>query len=214
MRYRTASPASTSAAHGPLDAVRVMSTDDVTFDDVPAIDGIQALVDRRSATFSLDRARLRAAKSRKDLRLIEPIEVLAGTLKVTERQIANGRQFVAYDSYVLEAKDVGDDVEVYLPHFDLTLHGVIDDVEINGDIIRWSGRFEDFNSTQNRFSISQTMIDDYVLGTFETPMGSFSLEAKNGRGWIADQAEEFRLPPGGKDYVEMRPSRAHALAHD
>ncbi|ALN78617.1 hypothetical protein LA76x_0456 [Lysobacter antibioticus] len=180
-----------------------------------AVDGIQPLIDRRSATFSLDRTRLMAAKSRSSLlRIVGPSEVTVGAPKPAERQIPNGRQFVAYDPYVLEAKNVGDNIEVYVPHIGLTLHGVIDDIEVNGDIIRWSGGFEDFNSTQSRFSVSQTMIDDYVLGAFDTPMGSFSLEVKNGQGWIADQAEEFHLPPDGKDYIEAPPSRTHAPAHN
>lgn len=212
---RIGSPENVNAAHAPFYTDRAISTADVVSKAAPVTDGIQALIDRRSATFSLDRTHLMAAKPRKNLlTLIGPSEVVAGAPKAAERQMPNGRQFVAYDPYVLEVKDVGDDIEVYIPHAGLTLHGVIDDVEVNGDIIRWSGGFEDFNSTQSRFSISQTMIDDYVLGTFETPMGSFSLEAKNGRGWIADQVEEFHLPPDGKDYIEAPPLRADAPIHD
>lgn len=210
---RTGSPASIDVAHGPQHTDRAISIADATTMLVPALDGIQAAIERRSATYLLDRTRLIAAKPRKNLlRLIGPSEVVPGVLDAAERQVANGRQFVAYDPYVLEAKDVGDEIEVYLPQAGLILHGVIDDVEVNGDIIRWSGGFEDFNSTESRFSIGQTMIDNYVLGTFDTPMGSFSLEAKNGRGWIVDQAEEFHLPSDGKDYVEAPPLRAHATS--
>ncbi|WP_064747113.1 metalloprotease secretion chaperone CpaB [Lysobacter antibioticus] len=171
-------------------------------------DGIEAFVARRSATFSLDRARLQSARARKDLlQLVDPAKVAAGALKPTPRQMGDGRQFVAYDAYVLESKGVGDDIEVYVPNLGLTLHGVIDNVEVNGDIVRWSGMFEDFNSTMSKFSISQTMVDDYVLGSFDTPMGSYSLEAKNGLGWVVEQGADFHLPADGKDYIEATPQR-------
>lgn len=163
---------------------------------------IERLVSRRS-TFSLDRTKLQAALGKKAiLQLADPDKVIAGSFRPSAKQISDGRQFIAYDPYVVESKGVGDDIEVYLPNIGLTAHGVIDNVEVNGDIIRWSGRFEDFNSTQSSFSISQTMIDQYVLGVFETPMGTFNLEAKNGLGWIVDQGTDFYLPADGKDYVE------------
>ncbi|MBX9404045.1 metalloprotease secretion chaperone CpaB [Lysobacter sp. BMK333-48F3] len=169
---------------------------------------VDAFVARRSATFSLDRTRLQQARARKDvLQLADPARVAAGALKPTPRQMSDGRQFVAYDAYVLEARGVGDEFEVYVPNIGLTLHGVIDTVEVNGDIVRWSGTFEDFNSTQSRFSISQTMIDDYVLGSFDTPMGSYNLEAKNGLGWIVEQGADFHLPADGKDYLQAAPRR-------
>ncbi|ALN61478.1 hypothetical protein GLA29479_593 [Lysobacter antibioticus] len=170
-------------------------------------DDIERLVSRRS-TFSLDRTKLQAALSKKAvLQLADPDKVIAGSLRPSAKQISDGRQFIAYDPYVIESKAVGDDIEIYLPNIGLTAHGVIDNIEVNGDIIRWSGRFEDFNSTQSSFSISQTMIDQYVLGVFETPMGTFNLEAKNGLGWIVDQGTDFHLPADGKDYVESKGKR-------
>ncbi|WP_152566030.1 metalloprotease secretion chaperone CpaB [Lysobacter antibioticus] len=171
--------------------------------NILASSSLHAFATRRRATFLLDETHLKAARLRTDiLQLADPKAVIAGKLKLTEEQINDGRQFVVYDLYVLESKDVGDAITVYLPSTGLALRGAIDSVEVNGDIIRWSGTFEDFNSTQNGFSISQTMIDDYVLGNFETPIGSFNLEAKNGLGWIVDQAKDFHLPDDGFDYVD------------
>lgn len=197
-RTRAGDAGPASAAATPASAAGLASAAAPQPDAVDAVDAFA----RRRATFPLDRTRLQSARARKDLlQLADPAKVAAGALKPTPRQMADGRQFVAYDAYVLEARGVGDEFEVYVPNIGLTLHGVIDTVEVNGDIVRWSGTFEDFNSTQSRFSISQTMIDDYVLGSFDTPMGSYNLEAKNGLGWVVEQGADFHLPAGGKDHL-------------
>ena len=194
-RTRAGDAGPASAAATPASAAALASA------AAPQPDAVDAFA-RRRAAFPLDRTRLQSARARKDfLQLADPAKVAAGALKPTPRQMADGRQFVAYDAYVLEARGVGDEFDVYLPNIGLTLHGVIDTVEVNGDIVRWAGTFEDFNSTQSRFSISQTMLDDYVLGSFDTPMGRYSLEAKNGLGWLVEQGADFHLPADGKDHL-------------
>jgi hypothetical protein len=153
-----------------------------------------------------DPARVKAALKRKGaLQLADSRKVISGLKYLSKKQQTDGRSFIEYDSYVLEAKAVGDLIEIYIPEIGMTLHGKIEVVETNEDIVRWAGHFEEFDATRNSFSISQTLEDDYTIGTFETPIKSFSMEVKKGLGWIVNHTSDSSQPGGPKDYAEAPP---------
>lgn len=125
---------------------------------------------------------------------------------LSEKQKTDGRSFIEYDAYVLESKFVGDQVDIFLPEIGLTAKAVIDDIQqIDDNIIRWQGHFIDFNDSQGVFSISQTLTDQYAVGSFQTPLGNFNMESKNGMGWVVNQEKDFFLPENGQDAVHPEP---------
>ncbi len=63
--------------------------------------------------------------------------------------------------------------------------------------------FNNFSGAQNKFTLIQTLKDQYTVGTFETPMGNYNLEVKNGYGWVVNQQTDFYLPKNGHDTMEV-----------
>ena len=127
--------------------------------------------------------------------LTDPKEAIKKLGFLTERQKTDGRVFIDYSPYVIESKIIGDNINILLPQAGMTLKGTIESIEVNGDIIRWSGSFSDVNANSNRFTISQTMTDSYAIAVYETPFGAFNMEAKNGTGWVVSQATDFPHSP-------------------
>jgi hypothetical protein len=157
----------------------------------------------RRARGGLDPARVAASLEKTMLNQIaDPLKVYAALPWLTERQRHDGRGFIEYDPYVLETKFVGDQVDIFLPELGITATGVVDRVErLDDDIMRWQGSFSNFSGVPNKFTLTQTLKDRYTVGTFETPMGSFNLESKNGYGWVVNQRSDFVLPKDGQDYI-------------
>ena len=115
---------------------------------------------------------------------------------LTQRQKADGRNFIQYDMRTLESRVEGDTVEMPLSEIGMNVKAVIDSVESINGMLRWSGHILDFQDG-GKFTITHAIQDKYAVGTFETPLGNFSLEAKNGVGWVVNQKTDFFLPPGG-----------------
>lgn len=164
---------------------------------------VQAVVSRRPF-YRLDKQQVQAALNKTAMwQFADPQKAVQALPWLTEKQRSDGRAFIEYDPYVLESKFVGDQIDVFLPELGLTAKAVIDDISpVDDDIIRWQGHFSDFNDSGSGFSISQTLKDHYAVGTFQTPLGNFSMEAKNGMGWVVNQEKDFFLPENGQDAVQ------------
>lgn len=119
---------------------------------------------------------------------------------LSERQKSDGRSFVRYDLRTLESRVEGDQFDIFLPGAGLTARAVVEQVESVDGMLRWSGRILDFQEG-GQFSVTHALQDSYAVGTFNTPVGNFSMEAKNGWGWVATQSSDFFLPAGGDDGV-------------
>lgn len=164
---------------------------------------IKAVMERRP-DIRMDQGKLEQSLNKTELtQLADPQKVFQVLPWLTEQQRTDGRKFVSYDPYVIESKFVGDRVDILIPEANMIGQGIVDSVEkLDNDIVRWQGHFDNFNDTQNRFTITQTLGDHYAVGQYETPFGSFSMESKDGYGWVVNQKTDFHLPEGGKDYVE------------
>lgn len=127
-----------------------------------------------------------------------PTEAIGHLPFLSERQKSDGRGFIRYDDRTLESRVEGDPVDLYLPALGVTAKAVVEQVESLDGMLRWSGRILDFQEG-GRFSVTHALRDDYAVGTFDTPLGNFAMEVKNGWGWVATQASDFVLPPGGDD---------------
>lgn len=128
----------------------------------------------------------------------EAIGAMGGIL--SERQQSDGRAFIRYDLRTLESRVEGDPLDIFLPNLGLTAKAVVDRVESVDGLLRWSGHFVDFQEGGS-FSVTHALADRYAVGVFDTPLGSFSMEARNGWGWMAPPSSDFILPAGHEDGV-------------
>ncbi|HUD31476.1 MAG TPA: metalloprotease secretion chaperone CpaB [Variovorax sp.] len=130
-----------------------------------------------------------------------PAEAIAGMGILSERQKSDGRAFMRYELRTLESRVEGDPLDIFLPNLGLTAKAVVDRVESVDGLLRWSGHFVDLQEG-GTFSVTHALGDRYAVGTFDTPMGSFSMEARNGWGWVAPPSSDFSLPAGHDDGVQ------------
>lgn len=126
---------------------------------------------------------------------------------LSERQKTDDRSFIRYDLRTLESRVEGDQIDIFLPGVGLTTKAVIEQVESVDGMLRWSGRILDFQEG-GQFSVTHALQDNYAVGTFNTPVGNFSMEAKNGWGWVAPQSSDFYLPDNEDDGVHAPSSDA------
>lgn len=129
-----------------------------------------------------------------------PAEAIAAMGILSERQKSDGRAFMRYELRTLESRVEGDPIDVFLPNLGLTARAVVDRVDSVDGLLRWSGHFVDLQEG-GTFSVTHALGDRYAVGTFNTPMGTFSMEARNGWGWVAPPASDFVLPEGHDDGV-------------
>lgn len=128
----------------------------------------------------------------------EAIAAMGGIL--SDRQKSDGRAFMRYELRTLESRIEGDPLDIFLPNLGLTAKAVVDQVESVDGLLRWSGHFVDFQEG-GTFSVTHALGDRYAVGSFNTPLGTFSMEAKNGWGWVAPPSSDFLLPMGHDDGV-------------
>ncbi|RZL86457.1 MAG: metalloprotease secretion chaperone CpaB, partial [Variovorax sp.] len=167
-----------------------------------------------AATDALDRVRQRHAlsrffaddpdieRARAETILMAPArpgEAIAGMGAIlSERQQVDGRAFIRYDPRTLESRIEGDTLDIFLPGLGLTSQAVIDRVESVDGLLRWSGHFLDFQG-DGHFSVTHALGDRYAVGTFDTPLGSYAMESRNGWGWLAPPTIDFVLPADHDD---------------
>lgn len=131
---------------------------------------------------------------------------------LSERQKSDGRSFIRYEPRTLESRIEGDTLDIFLPGVGLTAKAVVDRVDSVDGLLRWSGHFLDFQEG-GTFSVTHALGDHYAVGTFDTPVGNFSMEAKNGWGWVAPPSNDFVLPPGGDDGLHVTVPTRGAAGH-
>jgi len=126
----------------------------------------------------------------------DPDLVIAQLGFMSQKQKTDGRNFIKYDMRTLESRVEGDVIDIPLSEIGFNVKAIIDTVESINGMLRWSGHIMDFQEG-GKFTITHAIQDKYAVGTFETPLGNFSLEAKNGVGWVVNQKTDFFLLPGG-----------------
>ncbi|WP_410210148.1 metalloprotease secretion chaperone CpaB [Aquirhabdus sp.] len=104
----------------------------------------------------------------------------------------DGRAYISYDPYTLEGKGVGDRVQFNVPAIGINRSAVIDQVKVDAhdDIVSWTGHLENGDQNNENFYISQTIKDDFTVGTITTLNGTYNLKIKNSVGWVAQSGSE------------------------
>lgn len=126
-----------------------------------------------------------------------------------ERRLQDGRHWIRYDMEVLAARAEGD--VFLLPLMGSAVEAEIEAVDIIEGQYRWSGRL--LGPEGGTFHITQALGDGYAVGAITTPHGQYLLEAKGGKGWLAESHKEFFLPPDGNDTVTddgAQPAHSHS----
>lgn len=170
---------------------------------VAGLDAIERIQQRHAMSrFFADAQDIERARSDDTLMVpARPAEASAAMGSIlSERQKSDGRAFMRYDLRTLESRVEGDPLDIFLPNLGLTAKAVVDRVESVDGLLRWSGHFVDLQEG-GTFSVTHALGDRYAVGTFDTPMGSFSMEARNGWGWVAPASSDFVLPAGHDDGV-------------
>ena len=154
----------------------------------------------RRAEFQLDGTQLKANLTRRQpIKLADSAKVktLLGALDIETDN--PHRQYIEYDPYVLETKNVGDKVDILIPQLGKVVSAVVQQIDVVGDIVVWKGSFDGLNGQSNSLYISQTMLGGQTIGVFETNQGYFNMEIHDGIGWIIDQQHEEQLVNVGED---------------
>jgi len=129
---------------------------------------------------------LRAAVG-KDL-LAAPLP--AAKVTAAANGVPDDRVWVKLDPFVLETRLPGDTIRLDIPGAGgQGVAGTIDRVSTENGFSRWEGPIHDADPSA-RFSIAQSLSDRYTVGNFNTADGGFTIEAKDGIGWIRSHAQD------------------------
>lgn len=102
--------------------------------------------------------------------------------------------YASYFPAALAGRTVGDPINVLIPNLGFSINGHIATVAHSDGMSRIAGSLDNMPGQPNHFSITQVPGDHYAVATFETPMDTFVMEAKNGVAWFrAAKAEGQRL---------------------
>ncbi|AXI03960.1 metalloprotease secretion chaperone CpaB [Aquirhabdus parva] len=148
---------------------------------------------QRRSQFHLDENRLATAANQQKIMQNSDAQTVAQHFPLlNEKQQKDGRRFVQYDPYIVEAKFVGDHIKIDIPNTGKSYDGKMTDVEqVDDDIVRWRGDLDGVNGQMSNFTVTQTMKDQYAIAVFHTPQGEFIMESKNGYGWVASGEAEL-----------------------
>ncbi len=111
---------------------------------------------------------------------------------ISDEQLEDGREFIQLDTQSIDELEIGKTFQLALTSGGLVYTGEIDNIDGFENIKRLTGHFTELSGDKiNQFSMTITNAGQYVIGNFSTQVGSFSLEAKNGVGWINSAENEM-----------------------
>lgn len=116
---------------------------------------------------------------------------------LTNEQINDGREFIHFQKFRLEVTLEGEQFQIALPNSKKPLIAQVAERTVLDGIIHWRGFFPDETGDFQEFSFTQALSDDYVVGSINVSGEAFSIEAKNGFGWVATEGEETHFDDGG-----------------
>jgi hypothetical protein len=115
---------------------------------------------------------------------------LANYIDLPESDIYDGREFITYDHLKVETLVSGDKLTLYIPHENENYISEIIDVTLHGeDVISWHGILEQYPDG-GKVSITQDNKTAYI--SIFTPHGHYTIESRNGIGWIANSGSLFK----------------------
>lgn len=148
---------------------------------------IQASLIRRKLV-TLDENKLRKGILEKQIFSLSDADTVSqnNPISLTTEEKNDGRIFLSNDIYTLEGKNIGDTVKFNVPEYGLNREATITgiDVDPNDDIVSWSGYLAGGDTNSEVFHITQTIKDNFTIGTINSDGKTYTLQIKNGYGWI------------------------------
>lgn len=148
----------------------------------------------RRKLVSLDEDKLRAGIFNQQMFYLSTVDTVSmyNPIPLTDAQKKDGRIFLRNDLYTLEAKNVGDQIVFNVSGYGLNRRAVIERIEVDPgeDIVSWSGSLEGGDQNNEKFHITQTIKDNFTMGTITADGKTYTILMKNGYGWVNDVANE------------------------
>jgi len=148
----------------------------------------------RRKLVTLDEDKLRAGIFNQQMFNLSTVDTVSmhNPVPLTDAQKKDGRIFLRNDLYTLEAKNVGDQIVFNVPGYGLNRQAVIERIEVDPDedIVSWSGSLEGGDQNNEKFHITQTIKDNFTMGTITADGKTYAILMKNGYGWVNDVANE------------------------
>jgi hypothetical protein len=143
---------------------------------------------------NLDEGKLRAGIANKQMFNSSNVDTVSmyNPIPLTDLQKKDGRIFLRNDLYTLEAKNIGDQIIFDVPGYGLKRAATIEhiDVDPKEDIVSWSGYLEGGDKNTEKFHMTQTIKDNFMIGTITAEGKTYTILMKNGYGWVNDVANE------------------------
>ncbi|WP_445116501.1 metalloprotease secretion chaperone CpaB [Acinetobacter sp. WZC-1] len=158
---------------------------------------VQARVQKSTARrklVNLDENKLRQGISEKEMFYTSDVNRVTkhNPIELSEAQKNDGRIFLGNNIYTLEGKTIGDRVGFTVPAYGLKREAIIEkiDVDLDDDIVSWSGHLEGGDKNNETFHITQTVKDNFTIGTINSEGRTYAMLMKNGYGWINNVENE------------------------
>ncbi len=152
----------------------------------------ESLIRRKLIT--LDENKLRKGILEKQMFHSSDADIVAkyNPISLSSEQKNDGRIFLSNDIYMLEGKNIGDTVKFNVPKYGLNREATITEIVVdpNDDIVSWSGYLEGGDTNSEVFHITQTVKDNFTIGTINSDGKTYALQIKNGYGWINNVENE------------------------
>jgi len=117
----------------------------------------------------LDEARLEQAATNTAMFKASDADTVAAKnpIQLSDALKNDGRAYISYDPYTLEGKSIGDRVQFNVPALGINRSAIIDQIKVDAhdDIVSWTGHLENGDQNNESFYISQTIKDDFAVGT-------------------------------------------------
>lgn len=130
-------------------------------------------------------------------RLLQPanitVDVVEAEFDYLERdRLLDGREFIHFDTRHLRAFKTGQPFTILLPFEERVFTGAVGNIANFAEVKRLTGKFLDLGEDQiNQFSMTVSGDGRYVAGAFSIGGESYTLEVKNGVGWVNKSSTEF-----------------------
>lgn len=133
-----------------------------------------------------------------------PLSSPPAGLPLSSEELADGREFIDFDSLKIETLVPGDTVKLAIDATGQQYDVKVDNVEKQDESrLTFSGHIEGYDGQS--YFVSMTKGDVLTMGGIDTPDGHFTLQAHGDKGWVASSGALFKthvepiIPPSSDD---------------
>lgn len=129
----------------------------------------------------------------------QPAAEPAPELNLDPEEIYDGREFITFNANKIETLMPGDSLQINIAQLNADYKMIVESVEVHDDgNVTWRGHLSDFES-DNYVSITQN--NNMTVAGITTPQGNYTLESREGSGWIVNTDTLFKINPDEEDVI-------------